>query len=307
MPEDGATAYGSGTLVDVRDQFGLVVTNWHVVRDSQGTVEVVFPDGFRSHARPLKVDSDWDLAALVIWRPPIEPVNVADAAAAAGRPAHDPRLRPGPVPHRHRPLHRVLRAASSTSRTRWSSSTSKPGRATRAARSSTSAANWPACCSGQGRGPRSAASPRACESFLATLAPDIGQANATDASRRRRSPGAERAPCRSTQIHAMHGDRLAEFAEAARQWTRRTLAQARLGIATGAHNRATRADQSADRSTVASPGSDRGQQRLVSNGVEDRLWPSIGLAAVALQLMRLVEVAARSPSVTRQTSPADRE
>ncbi len=77
VPEDGATAYGSGTLVDVREQFGLVITNWHVVRDSQGTVEVVFPSGFRSHARPLKVDSDWDLAALVIWRPPIEPVHVS--------------------------------------------------------------------------------------------------------------------------------------------------------------------------------------------------------------------------------------
>jgi serine protease Do len=77
VPEDGATAYGSGTLVDVREQFGLVITNWHVVRDSQGTVEVVFPSGFRSHARPLKVDSDWDLAALVIWRPPIEPVRVS--------------------------------------------------------------------------------------------------------------------------------------------------------------------------------------------------------------------------------------
>jgi S1-C subfamily serine protease len=77
VPEVGAIAYGSGTLVDVRDQFGLVVTNWHVVRDSKGVVEVTFPGGFRSHARPLKVDSNWDLAALVIWRPPIEPVKLA--------------------------------------------------------------------------------------------------------------------------------------------------------------------------------------------------------------------------------------
>jgi hypothetical protein len=84
VPEDGATAYGSGTLIDVRDQFGLVVTNWHVVRDSQGTVEVVFPNGFRSHARPLKVDSDWDLAALVIWRPAIEPVRVSQSPPRAG-------------------------------------------------------------------------------------------------------------------------------------------------------------------------------------------------------------------------------
>lgn len=76
-PEKGATAYGSGTLVDVRDQYGLVVTNWHVVCDARGAVEVVFPDGFRSHARPLKVDRDWDLAALVIWRPAVEPVQLA--------------------------------------------------------------------------------------------------------------------------------------------------------------------------------------------------------------------------------------
>jgi hypothetical protein len=76
VPEGGVTAFGSGTLVDVRDQYGLVVTNWHVVRDSKGVVEVVFPCGFRSHARPLKVDSNWDLAALVIWRPQIEPVKI---------------------------------------------------------------------------------------------------------------------------------------------------------------------------------------------------------------------------------------
>ncbi len=77
VPEDGSTAFGSGTLVGVRDQHGLVVTNWHVVRDAVGMVEVVFPDGFRSHARPVKVDSDWDLAALVIWRPAAEPVKIA--------------------------------------------------------------------------------------------------------------------------------------------------------------------------------------------------------------------------------------
>jgi S1-C subfamily serine protease len=78
VPEDGSTAYGSGTLVGVRDQHGLVVTNWHVVRDAVGMVEVVFPDGFRSNARPIQVDQDWDLAALVVWRPPgIEPVRIA--------------------------------------------------------------------------------------------------------------------------------------------------------------------------------------------------------------------------------------
>src|SRR5436190_3377373 len=76
VPEDGATAFGSGTLVGVNKDHGLVITNWHVVRDGTGLVEVVFPDGFRSNAKPLKVDSDWDLAALVIWRPNVEPVKI---------------------------------------------------------------------------------------------------------------------------------------------------------------------------------------------------------------------------------------
>src|SRR6478736_2167986 len=84
VPEDGATAFGSGTLVAVNEKHGLVVTNWHVVRDGVGLVDVVFPDGFHSHARPIKVDSDWDLAALVIWRPNVEPVKIASQPPRPG-------------------------------------------------------------------------------------------------------------------------------------------------------------------------------------------------------------------------------
>src|SRR4051812_33629725 len=84
VPEDGATAFGSGTLVGVNKDHGLVITNWHVVRDGTGLVEVVFPDGFRSNAKPLKVDSDWDLAALVIWRPRVEPVKIASQPPRQG-------------------------------------------------------------------------------------------------------------------------------------------------------------------------------------------------------------------------------
>lgn len=84
VPEAGATSYGSGTLIDIREKFGLVVTNWHVVRDAQGPVEVLFPGGFQSKARALKVDADWDLAALVIWRPPVEPVKLSTVAPRPG-------------------------------------------------------------------------------------------------------------------------------------------------------------------------------------------------------------------------------
>ncbi len=84
VSEPGAISYGSGTLIDIRDQYGLVITNWHVVRDAQGPVKVRFPGGHTSQARALKVDSDWDLAALVIWRPPVPPVKIAAQAPRPG-------------------------------------------------------------------------------------------------------------------------------------------------------------------------------------------------------------------------------
>lgn len=84
VEEQGGTAYGSGVLIDAREAFGLVITNWHVVRDASGPVQVVFPSGFRSQARALKLDKDWDLAALVIWRPPTQPAPLADSPPQQG-------------------------------------------------------------------------------------------------------------------------------------------------------------------------------------------------------------------------------
>ena len=80
---DGA-AYGSGTLVAVNRNCGLVVTNWHVVRDAAGQILVTFPDGFRSGATVLRVDRDWDLAALVVWRPNVAPVTLSADAPRPG-------------------------------------------------------------------------------------------------------------------------------------------------------------------------------------------------------------------------------
>lgn len=84
VPEQGGTAYGSGTLVDARDEYGLVLTNWHVVQAATGPIEVRFPDGFVSQARSLKVDSDWDLAALVVWRPTCQPVKLSPVPPRPG-------------------------------------------------------------------------------------------------------------------------------------------------------------------------------------------------------------------------------
>jgi hypothetical protein len=82
--EKDGVSYGSGTLVDCRGQFGLVVTNWHVVRDAAGHITVEFPDGFKSAAQVAKTDKDWDLAALSIARPSAKPVAVSPAAPQPG-------------------------------------------------------------------------------------------------------------------------------------------------------------------------------------------------------------------------------
>jgi hypothetical protein len=85
-PERDGTALGSGALVAISDQHGLVVTNWHVVRDATGPVTVIFPDGFRSSATVLRVDRNWDLAGLAIWRPNVQPIPLATAAPRPGEP-----------------------------------------------------------------------------------------------------------------------------------------------------------------------------------------------------------------------------
>lgn len=85
VPEgDRSVSYGSGTLVAASENTGLVLTNWHVVRDRKGQVEVVFPNGFRSAARVLRTDQDWDLAALLVWRPNVEPVRISPRAPQPG-------------------------------------------------------------------------------------------------------------------------------------------------------------------------------------------------------------------------------
>ena len=84
VPERDGASYGSGSLVAVNESSGLVLTNWHVVRDAAGPIVVYFPDGFRSVAYLLRTDRDWDLAALAIRRPNVPPVAMADQPPRPG-------------------------------------------------------------------------------------------------------------------------------------------------------------------------------------------------------------------------------
>jgi hypothetical protein len=83
-PEDAGTSLGSGVLVDVNRSQGLVLTNWHVVRDSRAALLVQFPDGFQSAGTVVRWDEAWDLAAVVIWKPQSLPVTLATAPPAIG-------------------------------------------------------------------------------------------------------------------------------------------------------------------------------------------------------------------------------
>ncbi|MFM7243078.1 MAG: serine protease [Planctomycetaceae bacterium] len=85
-PESSGASMGSGVLVDVNGSQGLVLTNWHVVRDSRSAVLVQFPDGFQSAGTVIRQDQAWDLAAIVIWKPNTTPISVAAMPPQPGEP-----------------------------------------------------------------------------------------------------------------------------------------------------------------------------------------------------------------------------
>jgi len=82
--EQGGASLGSGVLVDANRDQAIVLTNWHVVRDSRTAVLVQFPDGFQTAGTVVRMDEAWDLAAVVIWKPTAIPVPLAAAPPAPG-------------------------------------------------------------------------------------------------------------------------------------------------------------------------------------------------------------------------------
>jgi len=76
---------GSGTLIAKKTNYGFVITNWHVVRDSNGYVNVWFPDGRTCEAAVVAVDDRWDLALLIISEPKgVEPVVISPTIPKIG-------------------------------------------------------------------------------------------------------------------------------------------------------------------------------------------------------------------------------
>lgn len=85
-PENSGTSMGSGVLVDSNRTQGLILTNWHVIRDSRSGVLVQFPDGFQSAGTVVRWDEPWDLAAVVIWKPRATPLPLAPEKPRPGEP-----------------------------------------------------------------------------------------------------------------------------------------------------------------------------------------------------------------------------
>jgi serine protease Do len=82
--ETNAASFGSGTLIYKQGKHALLVTNHHVIRDSKEEILVSFPNGFRSSAKVVASDPTWDLAALLIWSPSIDAVQITKKAPQSG-------------------------------------------------------------------------------------------------------------------------------------------------------------------------------------------------------------------------------
>ena len=79
------TSYGSGTLIAKKPNYGFIITNWHVVSDTNGYVEVRFPDKKEYNAAVVAVDDRWDLALLVIPEPKdVVPVAISSTIPRIG-------------------------------------------------------------------------------------------------------------------------------------------------------------------------------------------------------------------------------
>jgi hypothetical protein len=85
----GDGSAGSGTLVARTQSGGLILTCSHLFDGSTANIEAAFANGLRFAARLVERDRVHDLAALVIRRPDIEPVEVSaenSQSLAASRP-----------------------------------------------------------------------------------------------------------------------------------------------------------------------------------------------------------------------------
>ena len=86
--DPGGQSFGTGSYIGTYGEYGVVLTNWHVVSETDGLVHVHFPSGFSSFGARIKGDKKWDLALIAISRPPqsIPALTIAQTPARQGDP-----------------------------------------------------------------------------------------------------------------------------------------------------------------------------------------------------------------------------
>ena len=69
---------GSGSYIGSYNNYGLILSNHHIVEESDCLIHVHFPNGFSSFGFVLLSDDKWDLALILISRPPnVPPLPIA--------------------------------------------------------------------------------------------------------------------------------------------------------------------------------------------------------------------------------------
>ena len=81
-------SFGTGSYIGTYGEYGVVLTNQHVVCESEDNslVHVHFPSGFSSFGAVIKTDPKWDLALIAISKPPpsVPTLTIAQAPAKPG-------------------------------------------------------------------------------------------------------------------------------------------------------------------------------------------------------------------------------
>jgi len=84
--EKNGQSFGSGSYIGNSGEYGLILSNWHVVKDGDGLVHVHFPNGFSSFGAVIDSVEKWDLAVIVVSKPPscVEPISIARTVPVPG-------------------------------------------------------------------------------------------------------------------------------------------------------------------------------------------------------------------------------
>jgi hypothetical protein len=81
-------SFGSCSYIGSAGNYGIIISNWHVICETDGLTHVYFPSGFSSFGAVIQFDRKWDLAVIVISKPPtsIPPLPIMQAAPRPGEP-----------------------------------------------------------------------------------------------------------------------------------------------------------------------------------------------------------------------------